>query len=131
MSGFLYFIVQIKLSSIGNHTLFIFYGISHALCPVCLRWYVCLHMYVPGCFNVVCVSVGELFHAVHNEIRPTPCSLLSGLYLSNRLAQVISLLWRLVSAKVQLRARAQRHVDERGRDRPDRKRAEIPVPNSL
>lgn len=53
-----------------------------------------------ACCNAACRSAGELFHAAHNKIRPTPCSLLSGFYRSNRLVQVISFLWRPVMAMV-------------------------------
>lgn len=69
--------------------------------------FACIYTFVYSCsmsacghFHAVCRSDGELFHVVCNEIRPTPCSLLSGLYLSNRLAQVISFLRRLVPARV-------------------------------
>lgn len=103
LNFFLYFIVQIKLFAIRNHTPFIFYG---GFCMYSFLFaYACIHMrvysfnmsvYICLCFNAVHVSLGELFHVVHNEIRPTPCSLLSGFYLSNRLVQVISFLWRLV-----------------------------------
>lgn len=100
----LYFRVEINLSGTRNHTLtLIFSGFSYALSPAL----VCVHMFVCSCsvsacghFHAVCRSDGELFHVVRNEIRPTPCSLLSGLYLSNRLAQVISFLQRLVPARV-------------------------------
>lgn len=59
-----------------------------------------------GCINLACRSAGELFHVVHNEIMLAPCGLQSGFYWSNRLAQVISFLWRLVSAS-RLGARTQ------------------------
>lgn len=92
MSGFLRFTVR-------NHTLFIFCGFVYVLSPLCLhvRALVCLFTRVAClCVCGCCFSVGELFHVASNEIRSTPCSLLSGLYLSNRLVQVISFLWRLV-----------------------------------
>ena len=66
---------------------------AHACVHICLHMQ---HACVYGRFNALCVSVGQVFHVEHNEIRPTPRSLLSGLYLSSRLAQVISFLWRLV-----------------------------------
>lgn len=95
---------------------------------MCLLSYVRLHMQrvcVCGCFDAACLSDGEPFHVVHNEIRPTPCSLLSGLYLSHRLVQVISFLWRLVSARV--RSEHERSVmstreEETGRDGKEKSR---------
>lgn len=102
----------------------------YSLLCVCmhLHLYVCLHMSVLcGCFHVVCVSVGELFHVVHNEIRPTPCSLLSGLYLSNRLVQVISFLWILVrwgSARSTNTVSCRR--ERRGQTENDKKKCQTP-----
>lgn len=58
---------------------------------------------------MACRSAGELFHVAHNEIMPAPCSLQSGFYWSNRLAQVIPFLWRLVSAsRIGARTRSRR-----------------------
>lgn len=104
---------EMKLSTII--TLFILRGLLCALSPFV---FACVGMFVysRGCFNAACRTAGELFHAEHNEIRPTPCSLPSGFYQSNRLAQVISFHRRWVSARGQIGVYCR--VEERGSDRP-------------
>lgn len=62
MSGFLCFMVEIKLSTIRNHTLYLLWVfiLSFVFVYTC-----CMSVYVHGCR----ISVGELFHVLRNEIR--------------------------------------------------------------
>lgn len=120
MSGFLYFMAEIKLSTITNHTLYLLWVfIMRALSFVFAC--ACVHMFIyTTCSMSVYVAAaflfGELFHVVRNEIRPTPCSLLSGFYLGSRLAQVISFLWSLVRRGSARSTSTASCVDERERD---------------
>lgn len=63
---------------------------SLLLCLHVLFKFICLFTHVAcvcGCFKAVCVCVCvsfllvRLFHVAHNEIRSTPCSLLSGPFI--------------------------------------------------
>lgn len=95
----------------------------HSLLCVCMRLcsHVCLHMQcvsVCGCFNAVCVSVGELFHVVRNEIRPHSMQSAVWPLSEPQISAGDFIPAETGSARVQLRARARHHVDERGRDRP-------------
>lgn len=67
---------------------------------------------------MACRSAGELVHVVHNEIMPAPCSLQPGFYWSNRLAQVILFLLRLVSAsRIGARTEAETEARASGKEK--------------